>query len=113
MAGNAAIENITFHKDTAAVSDGKIYTVSSNASTLNIDFMATEGTTFVANFEGKVAEESDWDSISCVNLKSLTLSNTATTTDTYQIDLTAWSYIKIRVSSISGGTLTALGKAVG
>ena len=113
MAGNAPMQNLIFHKDVTTTSDGTIYNVSNNASTLSIDFMATAGTTFVAHFEGRVAEESDWDSVSAFNLNTLNVSTTSETTDTWQLDLTAWSYIRVRLSEVTNGSVSVYAKAVG
>lgn len=113
MAANAPMQNLIFHKDATSASDGVTYSVSSNASTLSIDFMATEGTTFVAHFEGKIVEESDWDSVSAFNLNTLNVATTSETTDTWQLDLTAWSYVRVRLSSVTGGSVSVYAKAVG
>lgn len=113
MAGNRAISNITFYNNTSTISDGELFNITSDASTLNVDFVITEGTTFTAIFEAKVDVNSEWDQISAFNLRTLDFSTKATTDDTYQIDLSGFSYFRVRLSAIASGTLNCYGKAVG
>lgn len=54
MAGNRSIENVIFFENATSSTDGKTYNIASDASTLNIDFIKTENTTFTAHFEGKL-----------------------------------------------------------
>lgn len=113
MAGNRSIANVTFHNNETAIADGITYNITSDASTLNVDFVITEGTTFTAIFEAKVDVNSTWDQISAFNLRTLDFSTKATTDDTYQLDVTGFSYVRVRLSAVATGSVTVYGKAVG
>ncbi len=65
-----------------------------------------------AVIEGKILNESEFDEIMSVNTKTYATSSQPNTFDTWQVDVTAWSYIRVRLASVSG-TITAIGKLVG
>lgn len=111
MAGNRSIQEITFHQNATSVVDGNVYQITSDASTINIDFDGSGD--FTAVIEGKVSYNSSaFDEIMAVNLKTLEMSAKPNTLDTYQCDLTAWSYIRVRITSITGN-ISVYGKLVG
>lgn len=110
MSENRAIENIEFHSSTTSPSDGIIYDVKSDASLLNIDYMGTG--TFTSIIEGKALPDSEWDEIMALNTKTYDMSTRPSTFDTWQLDIKAWSYIRVKLTSVSD-EVSVLGKAVG
>lgn len=113
MSGNRAIQEIKFHSSATSQATGLECQIVSDASTINIDFIdKAEGSIFAAVIEGKVSFESDWDEIMSVNTKTYTMTTTPNTMDTYQCDITGWSYIRCRLTSVTG-SITCLGRLVG
>jgi hypothetical protein len=111
MAGNNPITEVTFHKNATSISDGIIQSILSDANTMNIDFMGSG--TFTALIQGKTSYESDkFDDIMGVNLATYDMTTTPNTFDTYQIDVTAWSYIRVKLTSVTGN-ITVIGRLVG
>lgn len=113
MAANNAIRIVIFHNKATSPSSGEIISVENNASALNVDFINISGdASFSAVVEGKISVQSEWDTIGTINLKTFEPTTSCSTFDTYQCDLTGWSYVQIKIESISG-TIDVIGKVVG
>jgi hypothetical protein len=110
MAGNRSIATITFHKNATTPADGLTYMISADGNALNIDFVGTGA--FTAIIEGKIVNESDFDPIMVVNLSTLDLTTTPNTFHTYQLNTTAWSYVRCRLTSVTG-EVSVFAKLVG
>lgn len=107
---NRPIANIVFHEGITQASDGETYALSPDGHTMNIDFMGTG--TFTAIVEGKIHNESDFDEIMVVDLATYNMTTQPNTFHTYQCDVTAWSYLRVRLVSVNG-SITVIGKLVG
>jgi hypothetical protein len=110
MAGNRSIAEVEFHTNATSPSVGLEYMITSDASTINIDFIGTGA--FLATIEGKTSYKSDWDEICAGDLKTLEVSTQLNTFNTWQTDLIGWSYIRVKLVSVSG-TVTVIGRLVG
>lgn len=100
MAGNRSIANVVFHQNAIIPADGITYMVTSDASTMNLDFIGSGS--FISVVEGKVSNEGTFDEIMVVDLSNLDMTTTPNTFHTYQCDITAWGYIRVRLTSVSG-----------
>jgi len=107
---NSAIEFFTFHDGTTTVSNGNLMDVEQLSNIMNVFFKTTG--TFTVIFEGQIEYQGDFYPVPAVNLSSMTFGTTASdATGIYQIDLSGWSYIRCRVSAITG-SLTCKSKVV-
>lgn len=64
--------------------------------------------------EGQVNPDStltNWVALSVINLNDFTAANSITANGIYQIDIAGICQIRVRVSAISSGTVTAFGNA--
>jgi hypothetical protein len=110
MAGNRSIAEVEFHTNATSPAAGLEYAITSDASTINIDFMGSGA--FLATIEGKVSSKSEWDEICAGDLKTNEVSTQPNTFNTWQADLVGWCYIRVRLVSVSG-TVTVIGRLVG
>lgn len=111
MAGNRSIAEISFHENATISADGVTYLNTNDADTMNIDFMGTG--TFTSIVEGKSSYKSDkFDEIMAINLKTYDMSTMPNTFDTWQVELKGWSYIRVRLTAVTG-SVTVLARLVG
>ena len=108
-----SLANVIFHNNITTVQDGSVYIVPSNSSVMNIDFVERGvNSTFVAIIEGKVVAESNWSTIRVWNLAEATGTKNPNTFGAFQCDLSGWSEVRCRITSLTG-TISVYGKIVG
>lgn len=110
MAGNRSISELKFHDNATTIQDGIVCNITSDASTLSIDFKGTG--TFTSVIECKVSYESDWDEIMGVDTKTYDMSTTPSNFNAWEVDVTGISYVRVRLTSVTG-SVTAIGRLVG
>jgi len=112
MGTNAPQTIFSFHNSTSAISSGNELIISTNMSTINVELNGN-ATGVTLNFEALSIDGGSWYGIQGVNLTTMTLASSVTTLGSiYQFDLTGSYKFRIRVSAITSGTVSAIGRVV-
>ncbi|WP_211749710.1 hypothetical protein [Paenibacillus sp. Marseille-Q4541] len=105
----SAIKAHTFHNSETKIAEGNLFTVESYKSmTIEIYGTATSAT---VNFKA-VSASGVSRPISGIRISDLSLGTSGSINEIWQIDITGLESIAVEIVSLSGGSLTAKGKAV-
>jgi hypothetical protein len=107
-----AIENFTFHNASTATGNGNVFT-NRGASTMVLQFLASEGCTFSCIVESQLIDATAWYAHPCFKYPSYTDAPAITDkTYLYEIPIPAATKVRVRITAIAGGNLIVLGRAV-
>lgn len=111
---NRALESFVFQDGIITINEGKIYT-NNNACACKLEFVVSEGTTFVAEIRQKPRLESEWGLIPFVKDSTCTIVTNGEISDEgsfYSIDLTGVAYLKVDITELDG-ELSVYGRMIG
>ena len=107
--GNNILQLIfTFHNAATAIADGGILNVSANYVQAIIA-VTGNATNFNLKVQGKANDTDEWSDISVVNLNTLALSPDITANGKYQLGLEGLVKVKVKLTAIGAGAVTAKG----
>ena len=109
--GNRAMGTMVFHDNIDTPQDGGTFSIS-QADSVSIEIGGT-ATAFKLILE--VKNDGDWYAKCATDIASFSLATGGIITDktkAWEVDTTAWSFIRLRLIEISGGTITVKGRAV-
>lgn len=108
---NLAKVIFTMQDQSTANGNGEELSIATDMNSANVEIVSTS-TTANVNFEAQTASET-WHSINGVNLETFNVSRTTPAVNSvYQIDLTGFSSVRVRISDMTNGEVTVIARVV-
>lgn len=107
---NRPIEVFTFQDSVNASQDGEILSVNTGSRTVNIEVTSTS-TDAVVNFEAQFTSDT-WHPVNGIDIETFNLFTSISTSGVYQVDLTGVKKLRCRLSDITNGEVSVVGKVV-
>ncbi|MFC0903898.1 hypothetical protein ACFHWD_04230 [Clostridium sp. MT-14] len=106
---NETTTYFTFHDKSIEAIEGNIFS-NSEYEEITIDIQGT-ASSFEVIFEGKVDSNSEWSSIMFANLTDLSLNTKATELNSkWNNNINGLFYLRVRITNITDGYLTIIGR---
>ncbi len=108
---NASKIQFVFFNERTTTGNSPVLLVHGDYQAANIEITGT-ATSFECVVEGQVVSD-EWVEISVVELSDINIVREITEKGVYQLDLTGWQKVRVKLNSIAGGNLHVKSKVVG